>query len=145
MMLGTMANENSVLYRWSPIFLSILRIVAGLLIMQHGMQKLFHFPPSGSAAGGALPPLMVAAGWIEFIGGILVVLGLFTHVAAFILSGEMAVAYFKHHMPLSPFPVINHGELAVALCFVFLYLAIVGGGSWSVDSLWRRRALAPTP
>lgn len=157
MMPGTMANENSFLYRWSPIFLSILRIVVGLLIIEHGTQKLFHFPPSGQPASGPLPPLMMVAGWVEFGGGLLLIFGLFTRLAAFVLSGEMAVAYFMVHAAgkaiqhASPtamekfFPVLNKGELAVACCFVFLYIAVAGGGSWSIDSLWRRRTLAPNP
>src|ERR1041385_5168744 len=130
---GTMSNGGSFLHRWSPIFLSILRIVAGLFILEHGTQKLFHFPPSGHPAEGPLPPLMVVGGWIECVCGALLVLGLFTRVAGFFLSGEMAVAYFMFHAQGSLFPIINKGELAVISCFVFLYFVFAGAGPWSAD------------
>ncbi len=132
-----MAQTNSSLQRWEPIVLSILRIVVGLLILQHGMQKLFHFPPPDQPMGGpgGLPPLMMVAAGLELVGGLLLVLGLFTRPTAFILSGFMAVAYFMAHAPGSLYPIKNHGELAVALCFVFLYLAFAGGGRWSVDAM----------
>lgn len=133
--------------RWTNLFLSILRIVAALILMQHGSQKLFHFPPSG--APGPVAPLVLMsqtglAGVLEFFGGTMLLLGLFTRPVAFILSGEMAVAYFQVHAPrafqdpLGILPIVNRGELAVVLCFVFLYLAFAGGGSWSVDTLMRR-------
>lgn len=133
--------------RWTSLFLSILRIVAALILMQHGSQKLFHFPPSG--APGPVQPLVLMsqtglAGVLEFFGGLMLLLGLFTRPVAFILSGEMAVAYFQVHAPralqepLAILPVVNRGELAVVLCFVFLYLAFAGGGSWSVDGVVRR-------
>jgi putative oxidoreductase len=135
-----MAPTNSTLQRWEPIVLSILRIIIGLLFLEHGTQKLFHFPPSDHPMGGpgGLPPLIMTAAWIELIGGILLVLGLFTRFAAFIVAGEMAVAYFMAHAPGSLYPIKNHGELAVALCFVFLYMAVAGGGSWSIDAMRRR-------
>ncbi len=139
--LPPMADSSSFFQRWEPIFLSILRIVIGLLFLEHGTQKLFHFPPSDHpmpAGGGGLPPLMLMGAWLEFGGGLLLVLGLFTRLVGFILAGEMAVAYFMVHAPGSLFPIKNRGELAVALCFVFLYMAVAGGGSWSIDSLWRR-------
>jgi putative oxidoreductase len=134
-----MAQTNSALQRWEPFVLSILRIVIGLLILEHGMQKFFHFPPPDHpmhGPGGLTPLMMVAAG-LEFVGGLLLVLGLFTRFAAFILAGEMAVAYFMAHASASRYPIKNHGELAVALCFVFLYMAFAGGGRWSVDAMWR--------
>jgi putative oxidoreductase len=133
-----MAYPDSFFYRWSPIFLSILRIVIGLLFLSHGSQKLFGFPPSGQPSGGPLSPFMVLGAWLELGGGILIVLGLFTRFVAFILSGEMAVAYFMFHAAGSLHPLVNKGELAVAYCFVFLYMAVAGGGSWSIDSLWKR-------
>ena len=127
--------------RWTSLFLSILRIVAALILMQHGSQKLFHYPPSG--APGPVAPLVLMsqtglAGILEFFGGMMLLLGLFTRPVAFILSGEMAVAYFQVHAPRGFLPIVNRGELAVILCFVFLYLAFAGGGSWSVDGVMRR-------
>ena len=133
-----MANSGSPFYRWSPIFLSILRIVIGLLFIEHGSQKLFNFPPSPQPHEGGLHGLMLIGACLEFGGGILVLLGFFTRPVAFILSGEMAVAYFMFHAKGSLHPILNHGELAVAYCFVFLYMAVAGAGSWSVDALWRK-------
>ncbi len=131
-----MAQTNSSLQRWEPIFLSILRIVVGLVLLEHGTQKLFHFPPPDHRMAGlhGLSPLMMVAAWLELIGGVLLVLGLFTRLVAFLLSGEMAVAYFMAHAPGSLYPIKNHGELAVVLCFAFLFLAIAGGGKLSVDA-----------
>jgi putative oxidoreductase len=125
-------------HRWSPVVLSILRIMVGLLFFSHGSQKLFGFPPSGQPAGGPLPPLILVGAWLEFGGGILIVLGLFTRFVAFILSGMMAVAYFMAHASASFYPIVNKGELAVVYCFVFLYMAVAGGGAWSIDALWKR-------
>ena len=130
--------------RWTDLFLSMLRIVAALILMQHGSQKLFHYPPSG--APGPVAPLVLLsqtglAGILEFFGGMLLLLGFFTRPVAFILSGEMAVAYFQVHAPRGFLPIVNRGELAVVLCFLFLYFAFAGGGSWSVDALLRRRHL----
>ena len=127
--------------RWTDLFLAILRLVAALILMQHGSQKLFHYPPSG-APGPVTPLVMMSqtglAGVLEFFGGMLLLLGLLTRPVAFILSGEMAVAYFQVHAPRAFLPIVNRGELAVILCFVFLYLAFAGGGSWSVDGVMRR-------
>jgi putative oxidoreductase len=120
--------------------LSVLRIIAGLLILQHGTGKYLNFPmgPMNNAspltAGGA-------AGLFELVGGVLVVLGLYTRLAAFILSGTMAVAYFYAHAPRGFYPILNQGELAVLYCFVFLYLAAAGGGPWSLDRKLRREAV----
>ena len=122
---------------WRPQLLSVLRIMTGLLILQHGTGKYLNFPvgPMNNAspmtAGGA-------AGLIELVGGILITLGLFTRLAAFILSGTMAVAYFYAHAPRGFYPILNQGELAVLYCFVFLYLAAAGAGPWSLDRLMRR-------
>jgi putative oxidoreductase len=137
-----MANLNSFYAIWTPRFLSILRIVAGFLFIAHGAQKLFGFlaPP------GAPSPPMFGQIWIggvlEFFGGILLLLGLFTRPVAFILSGMMAVAYFQMHaIPgggLFSLPLQNRGELAALYCFVFLFLAVAGGGEWSLDRLLRR-------
>jgi len=124
---------NGFLASWSPRMLSILRIVAGFLLLWHGSQKLFDFPSTGKA--GELSALMLTAGIIEFFGGVLILIGLLTRPAAFLISGLMAVAYFMVHAPNHFLPLINHGELAVIYCFVFLYLAFAGGGAWSVDAL----------
>jgi putative oxidoreductase len=122
--------------RYSPQLFAILRIVSGLLFAMHGTQKLFGWP------GGKEPmtvPLMVAAGVIELVGGVLIAIGFFASWAAFIASGEMAVAYFKAHAhpPLSN-PLLNQGELAVLYCFLFLFIAAYGAGIWSVDAARRR-------
>lgn len=127
--------------RWTDLFLSILRVVAALILMQHGSQKLFHLPPTG--APGPVAPLVLmsqtgVAGVLEFFGGFLLLLGFLTRPVAFILSGEMAVAYFQVHAPRAFLPIVNRGELAVILCFVFLYLVFAGAGSWSVDGVIRR-------
>jgi putative oxidoreductase len=120
---------------WTPRLLSVLRIVAAFLFLAHGSQKLFGFPAPARAASGAL---VMVAGVLEFFGGLLLLLGLFTRIVAFILSGQMAVAYFMAHAPQGFWPVLNGGELAALYCFVFLYLAAAGGGAWSLDNLWRR-------
>lgn len=112
--------------------LSILRIVTALLFLEHGLMKLVGFPaPMGH---GHLPPLIIAAGLIETIGGALIALGLFTRFAAFIAAGEMAVAYFMVHIWSSFWPALNHGEAAIFFCFVFLFLFFSGPGPWSLDA-----------
>ncbi len=117
---------------WAPRVLSILRIVAALIFFEHGTQKLLGFPPPESAP--AFLSLSWIAGVFELVGGALLVLGLFTRPVAFILSGQMAVAYWIAHAPRSFFPVLNGGDAAILYCFVFLYLAFAGGGPWSVDA-----------
>ena len=123
---------------WAPRVLSILRIVAALIFFEHGTQKLLGFPPSPRPG-----PEMLSLGWfagvIEIVGSPLLVLGLFTRPVAFILSGEMAFAYWLSHAPRSFFPILNGGDAAILYCFVFLYLAFAGGGAWSVDQALRRR------
>lgn len=122
---------------WAPQLLSILRIVTAFLFMEHGSMKLFGFPaPMGDIS---LFSLMGLAGALEVFGGLLILIGLFTRPVAFILSGEMAFAYFMAHAPQGFWPVLNHGEAAVFYCFMFLYLAAAGGGPWSVDRLFSRR------
>ncbi len=117
--------------------LSILRIMSGLLFLQHGTTKYLNFP--GSPMNNASPATMGgAAGLFELVGGILLVIGLFTRPVAFILSGTMAVAYFYAHFPKGFFPLLNGGELAALYCFVFLFVAAAGGGAWSVDELRAR-------
>jgi putative oxidoreductase len=125
--------------RWTPQMLSILRIVAAFLFMEHGGQKLFNFPPSPHPMPHLLP-LMLVAGVLEGFGGLLLLIGLFTRPVAFLLAGEMVTAYFMQHAPRGFWPILNMGELAVLYCFVFLYLAVAGGGAWSIDRLWRRTA-----
>jgi len=124
------------LAKWAPIFLSILRIVTALLFIEHGTQKFFDFPPSGRpAAPGGMSPEFMIAGVIETVGGVLVLLGAFTRYAAFIMAGEMAVAYWTMHVPRGGFfPLVNFGESAVLFCFVFLYIFFAGAGPWSVDA-----------
>ena len=115
---------------------ALLRIVAGLLFACHGAQKLF-----GALGGTAMTsnPMMLAAGIIEFGGGLLIAIGLLTSWAAFIASGEMAVAYFMVHAKGGFWPIVNKGELAVAYCFLFLYIAARGSGPYSVDGMMRRK------
>jgi len=114
---------------WSARMLSVLRIMTGLLWMEHGTQKFFAFP----SPGPALTPLLVGQGLLELVGGLLLLIGLFTRPVAFILAGDMAVAYFYAHAPRGFFPAVNGGQLAILFCFVFLYLFVAGGGAWSVD------------
>jgi putative oxidoreductase len=121
------------LSRWQPQILALLRIVTGLLFLEHATQKFFAFP-APFPMPGPLPPLLVAAGAIELVGGLLITLGLFTRLAAFIASGEMAIAYLMMHFPKGFWPAVNMGEAAILYCFIFLYLAAAGGGAWSVDS-----------
>ena len=121
---------------WSPRLLSIMRVVTALLFMQHGAQKLFGLPADPTKVPVDLFSLMGLAGVLEFFGGLLILLGLFTRPVALLLAGEMAVAYFMAHAPKGFWPLLNRGELAALYCFVFLYLAAAGGGAWSAD---RRR------
>src|SRR5439155_17122346 len=126
------------LERWQPQLLAILRIVTGLLFLEHATSKFFAFPVPFPVH--PLPPLLMAAGVIELTAGVLVTLGLFTRLAAFIASGDMAVGYFMMHFTKSPWPVANMGEGAILFCFVFLYLAAAGPGAWSIDGARTRNA-----
>jgi len=121
------------LAEWAPRMLSVLRIVAAVIFLEHGSQKLLGFPPPANAAQ-ALPPLLMLAGTIELVGGILLALGAFTRPVAFIMAGEMAFAYWMSHAPRSFFPALNGGDAAILYCFVFLFLVFAGGGPWSVDA-----------
>jgi putative oxidoreductase len=118
---------------WSPQLLSVLRIVAMINFISHGTQKIFDYPPT--IPPHPWPPLLQFAGWIEIILGTLILVGFLTRPAAFILCGEMAVAYFRTHAPRDFWPVNNGGEITVIYCFFFLYLIAAGPGSWSLDSL----------
>jgi putative oxidoreductase len=122
---------------WGPRVLSILRIVAALIFFEHGTAKLLGFPSSDHSP--ELFSLPWIAGALELVGGALLIVGLFTRPVAFILSGEMAFAYWMAHAPQSPYPVSNGGDAAILYCFVFLYIAFAGGGPWSLDALLRRK------
>jgi putative oxidoreductase len=123
-----------------PYALSLLRIVAGFTFSLHGFQKLFGcFGGLGGKGGTAhFFSMLWLAGALETFGGLLILLGLGTRPVAFLLSGQMAVAYFMAHQPKGFWPLLNGGELAVLYCFLFLYLATAGGGPWSLDRLWRK-------
>jgi putative oxidoreductase len=143
----------SFLDSWSPRLLALLRIVAGLMFFEHGCMKLLHFP--APMMPGALPPLLMVAGVIELVGGALIVLGLFTKPAAFIASGETAVAFFGFHVlnafhmmpagtPVSIDPQVNHGAEPALYAVIFLYLAAAGPGAYALDNiLGRKRSLNP--
>lgn len=131
---------NDFLTAWSPRVLSILRIITGFLFVWHGTQKLFGYPPRPGGGGGSLDALMLTAGILEFAGGLLFILGLFTRPTAFIMSGLMAVAYFMAHGTQAFLPIVNGGELAALYSFVFLYFVFAGAGEWSLDRLMGKRA-----
>lgn len=121
---------------WEPRVLSILRIVAGVLFFEHGLQKLLNFPPRPpTASAPELFSLLGGAGVLELVGGALLILGLFTRPTAFILAGEMAFGYWLVHAPKSFFPVLNGGDSAILYCFIFLYLVFAGPGPWSADAV----------
>jgi len=130
-------NFDKILSPLSPYFLALLRVVSGLLFLEHGTQKILHFPVSDFH-----PPifsLLGAAGILELVGGVLIILGLFTRPAAFILSGQMAFAYFMMHAPNSFFPALNGGDAAILFCFIFLFMVFAGPGKFSLDG--KRKAL----
>jgi putative oxidoreductase len=118
---------------WAPQVLSVLRIVTGLQFLEHGTQKFLSFPMRVNPAP-ELMSLLGVQGMLEVVGGLLILLGLFTRPVAFILAGDMAVAYFTVHFPKNFFPALNGGDAAILFCFVFLYLAAAGGGIWSLDA-----------
>ena len=126
-----MNNLEARLTELSPYMLALLRIMTALLFMAHGTSKLFGFP--GSAMSASLFSLMGLAAVLELVGGILLVLGLFTRPVDFILAGEMAFAYFMAHAPQNFYPILNSGEAAILFCFIFLYLLFAGPGAWSLD------------
>ena len=129
---------NTTMAAWAPRALSLLRIITGLMIIEHGMAKLLGFPVVASFANLKPLSLIGATGFIELIGGALLILGLLTRPAAYILSGEMAFSYFMVHAPKSFFPLINGGTLAIMYCFTCLYLSTAGAGPWSVDAGMKR-------
>lgn len=126
---------------WAPRVLSVVRFVAGLMFMEHGLQKYFNFPPAATPRPAPeVFSLYGIAGGLEIVGGILLAFGLFTRPVAFILSGEMAFAYWMSHAPRGIYPILNGGDAAILYCFLFLYLAFAGGGAWSLDRLiWGRK------
>ena len=127
--------------RWANPMLAVLRIVSGLLFMSTGSMKLFNYPPGMPDHPSFLHPLSLigVAGILEFFGGLAIALGFCTRPVAFIVSGEMAVAYFMKHYPTSFFPTVNNGVPAVLYCFIFLYLVFSGPGAWSIDGILSRR------
>jgi putative oxidoreductase len=129
---------NAAMATWTPPLLSVLRIVAAFLFIEHGTQKWLDFPAPRSSPI-VLWSLGGVAGLMELVGGLLLLVGLFTRPVAFLLSGLMAFAYFIAHAPRGFWPILNGGELAALYCFVFLYLAAAGGGPWSLDRWMRRR------
>jgi putative oxidoreductase len=139
-----MMDQAELRTRWEPLVLSIVRIVVGLLFMEHGLSKIFNFPPTPNHAPYVLLSLVPGlAGILESVGGLLIVLGLLTRPVAFILSGEMAFAYFMSHAPRNVFPLLNAGDAAILYCFIFLYFAVAGGGAWSLDRVLGWRPAAP--
>jgi putative oxidoreductase len=137
-----MSGQNSAVVRWTHV---LLRIFAGAVLWQHGAQKMFGLFGGIDGAGHGVPAgftLSGFAGPIELIGGVLIVVGLFTRPVAFLLAGEMAVAYFAMHFPRNFWPVQNHGEVPVLLCFIFLHLATTGAGIFSLDHLRLKRPAA---
>ncbi len=131
-------NFDAFAASWAPRLLSILRIMTGLLFLQHGTAKLLKIPTIPMFANLSFTSPPGIAGIFEFVGGILFILGLFTRTTAFVLSGLMAVAYFLAHAPRGFWPILNAGELAVLYCFVFLYFAAAGAGPWSIDAMRRK-------
>lgn len=126
---------------WAPRLLGVLRIVAAILFIEHGTQKLLGFPPSERPMP-ELFTLLWFAGFLELVGGLLVLLGLFTRPVAFVLSGQMAVAYWMAHAPQSPIPALNGGDAAILFCFIFLYLVAAGPGAFSIDAARDGKAVA---
>jgi len=146
-----MSKLDAFYHAVAPHLLSLTRIVFALLFLLHGIQKLFRWPvePGSEMVPGfylaSLPPLIAAAGVLEVVGGVLLLIGLLVRPVAFVLSGQMAFAYFMAHAADGLIPNYNGGEKAVLYCFAFLYLAVAGGGAWSLDRFFRRREPAAAP
>jgi putative oxidoreductase len=132
--------EFTWLSRWQPQLLALLRIVTGLLFLEHALIKLAGFPPGGQPGLQQVGSFLWIAAIIELVTSVLVILGLFTRVAAFVAAGEMAVAYWMVHAKMGIYPAVNMGDGAILFCFVFLYLAAAGPGAWSVDAARTRSA-----
>jgi putative oxidoreductase len=132
--------EMTWLSRWQPQLLAILRIVVALLFIEHATIKLFGFPPGGQPGLQQIGTLLWIGGVVELVTGVLVLLGLWTRLAAFVAAGEMAVAYWMFHAPGGFYPAVNMGEGAILFCFIFLYLAAAGPGAWSIDNARARNA-----
>jgi putative oxidoreductase len=135
-----MSGRETTLQGWAPEVRSVLRIVAALLFVQHGSAKLLHVPYQPMFAHLQLMSLLGIQGVLELVGGGLLTIGLFSRPIAFLLSGDMAVAFFIAHFPRSWLPLLNGGDLAVLFCFTFFYLFVAGPGPWSVDALLRNRS-----
>jgi putative oxidoreductase len=133
-----MDQIDKMLAKWQPTALSLFRFITGLLLFQYGVAKLFKFPAVPMFAKVELMSLYGAAGTLELVLGALLMIGLFTRITAFILSGEMAFAYFISHAPRDFFPLVNGGTLAILFCFACLYLATAGGGPYSVDEMRKK-------
>lgn len=136
-----MLISESVREKWEPRLLSVIRILVALFYLQHGMSKLFGFP-ANPPANFQLFSLIGLAGMIEFFGSLLLLVGLFTRPAAFIMSGEMAVAYFMVRVSVSFFPIVNRGETEALFCFIFFLFFLFGGGTWSIDAMRERSGRA---
>ena len=132
-------RDTDTLDRYTPYALTALRIVSALIFMEHGTQKLFGFPASPEGSQPPLLSLRGIGGIMESVGGLLILLGLFTRPVAFLLAGEMAVAYFQAHFPRNFFPILNGGEPVVLFCFIYLFLFAAGPGPYSADALLRRK------
>jgi putative oxidoreductase len=130
-----MIDERTLANVWAPRLLAALRIMAALLFFEHGLVKVFGFPPGAAPGPQPLLSYLGIAGLMEVVGGWLVTIGLFTRPVAFLLAGEMAFGYFTVHAPLGFFPAINAGDAAILFCFIFLYLAAAGPGAWSMDEM----------
>ncbi|MBB4569322.1 DoxX family protein [Rhizobium leucaenae] len=123
--------------KWAPHVLAILRIVTALLFLEHATMKFFQFPAAIPGVPYPLPAIMIVAGAIEIVTGLLITAGLFTRIAAFVASGEMAAAYWMAHAPQGFWPALNMGEAAIMFCFIFLYIAFAGAGNWALDNVLR--------
>jgi putative oxidoreductase len=130
-----MIDDRTLSNVWAPRLLAALRIVSALLFLEHGLVKVFGFPAGAEPGQQALLSFFGIAGLIEAVGGVLVLIGLFTRPVAFLMAGEMAVGYFMVHAPVNFYPAVNGGDAAILFCFVFLYLSAAGPGAWSVDEM----------